>query len=164
MWCFPIELFGGPNWGPPSRYFDLKYSPPKNYMAKITTYPSPVTQGPQIGPQLCIRKGAQRYFFFKNVFDHVFSTMPGFKSLKNTFFAIFDHYCVIHSLLGPPNRPPITWKFYHSKIQIFLNFWTTQYAFPTSETWKYRPKVRKVIRFRTMIKLLQNISNDFLLS
>ena len=93
-------------------------------MTKITTYPSPVTQGPQIGPQLCIRKGAQRYFFFKNIFDHVFSTMPGFKSLKNTFFAIFDHYCVIHSLLGPPNRAPNYMKmlpFKNSNIFELLN-------------------------------------------
>ena len=71
-------------------------------MAKITTYLSPVTQGPQIGPQLCIRKGAQRYFFFKNIFDHVFSTMPGFKSLKNTFFCDFRPL-LCHS--QPPGAP-----------------------------------------------------------
>ena len=93
-------------------------------MAKITTYPSPVTQGPQIGPQLCIRKGAQRYFFFKNVFDHVFSTMPGFKSLKNTFFCDFRPLLCHSQPPGPPKQAPNYMKmlpFKNSNIFELLN-------------------------------------------
>ena len=111
--------------GAPSRYLDLKYSPWKNYDGKNHDLSEPCDTGPPNRPPIMYQERSPTIFFFKNVFDHVFSTMPGFKSLKNTFFfAIFEHYCVIHSLLGPPNRAPNYMKmlpFKNSNIFELLN-------------------------------------------
>ena len=58
-------------------------------LSKIVTYRGLEARGPQLGPQISIRKGAQQYFLFKNGFGYIFKTILSFKSFKNTVFRDF---------------------------------------------------------------------------
>ena len=58
--------------------------------SKIVNYRVPGTVGPQLGPQISIRKRDQQYFLFKNVFEHTLEAIVRFKSSKFTIFRDFE--------------------------------------------------------------------------
>ena len=65
MWCFPIELFGGPNWGRPSRYFDLKRSPWENYDPKYHDLSEPCDIVHPNRPPIMYQKRGPTIFFLQ---------------------------------------------------------------------------------------------------
>ena len=77
------------NGGPGVAILVWKIDSLQKMRSKIMYYRGSESMGPQLGPQLSMRKATQRYFLFENDFECIFKSILNFKSFKNMLFGDF---------------------------------------------------------------------------
>ena len=75
MLYFTTSIFGAPIWGPLDRYFDMKNRMLLQNYVKNALSGDPESSGPQIRPQIGIRKVDPHYFSFKKDYEYIFITI-----------------------------------------------------------------------------------------